>query len=57
MKELNEFRIWLAIAARSGVLPAERLSPVADECDQLARIIAKSIHTVNQRQSGNGASR
>jgi four helix bundle protein len=48
LKELNESRIWLKILIRANLLPAHRLEPLLDECDQLCRIISTSIHTARQ---------
>jgi four helix bundle protein len=43
LKELNEARIWLKIIARSEMLPESRLVSLAEECDELCRIINASI--------------
>jgi len=45
LKELNEARIWLKIIARSEMLPESRLASLAEECDELCRIINASIKT------------
>ena len=45
LKEIRETRIWLRFAARRELLPASRLDNLIDECQQLARIIGKSIAT------------
>ena len=45
LKELNESRIWLKIVIRTELLPTDRLNPLLDECDQLCRIIGRSIQT------------
>lgn len=45
LKELNESRVWLKIIARSEMQPASRLDDIAQECDQLCRIINASIKT------------
>jgi four helix bundle protein len=44
-KELNESHINLKIIYRSELLPAERLSSIMGECDQLCRILNASIQT------------
>jgi four helix bundle protein len=49
LKELNESEIWLKIIIRSKMLPLETVSPVANECSQLCKIIATSIRTVGKR--------
>ncbi len=48
LKELNESRVWLKILVRAKMLPNERLHDLLDECNQLCRIISKSIHTARQ---------
>jgi four helix bundle protein len=48
LKELNESRVWLKIIMRAEMLPDERLHGLLDECDQLCRIINKSIYTARQ---------
>ncbi len=50
LKELNETRIWLRIITDSKLLPAERLTDLQNECDELCRIIAASVKTASQRQ-------
>lgn len=45
LKELNEARTWLKIAAGSEILPESRLSDITNECDELCRIINASIKT------------
>ena len=45
LKELNEARTWLKITAGSEMLPETRLANIADECDELCRIINASIKT------------
>ena len=45
LKELNESRIWLKIITKSELIAAGRLTALADECDQLCRIINSSIKT------------
>lgn len=51
LKELNESGIWLKMIVRAGLLPAARLNPLIDECDQLCRIISTSINTAKVRQT------
>jgi four helix bundle protein len=52
LKELRESSYWLRLIARAAVLPQPRLATLLDECDQLAKIIGKSIVTAkkNDRQ-------
>ncbi|MCP4166670.1 MAG: four helix bundle protein [Chloroflexi bacterium] len=47
LKGLNESRVLLKIIVRSGLLPADRLSHLQDECGQLCRIIGSSIQTLS----------
>lgn len=49
LKELNESRVWLKIAIRVNWLPEHRLDDLLDECDQLCRIMSRSIHTARSR--------
>ena len=48
LKELNESGIWLKMIVRAEMMSEARLSTLLDECDQLCRIISKSIHTAKQ---------
>ena len=50
LKELNESSVWLKTIARSGLIPAEKLGPIIQECDELGRILNASINTL--RASG-----
>jgi len=45
LKELRESLCWLQLIERAELLPRERLAAITDECDQLSRIVAKSIVT------------
>jgi len=47
LKELNESRIWLKILVRSELMKTERLDLLQDECEQLCRIIGRSIQTAS----------
>ena len=47
LKELRETRGWLYFATIYGLLPASRLSPDLDECDQLKRILGQSVATAS----------
>ena len=48
LKELNEARVWLEIIMQADMLPGQRLHDLLDECDQLCRIMSKSIHTARK---------
>lgn len=45
LKELNESRVWLKIIVRSQLFTQEDLENISDECEQLCRIMGKSIKT------------
>lgn len=45
LKELNESRVWLKIIIKSELVKPKRLNDLADECDQLCRIVNASIKT------------
>jgi four helix bundle protein len=45
LKELVETRGWLKFIILAGLLPARRVAVLVDECDQLCRILGKSIAT------------
>jgi four helix bundle protein len=51
LKELRETRGWLRFIIKAALLPAERVSDVLDESDQLARILAKSILTAKTNRT------
>lgn len=51
LKELNESRVWLRITVKSELLPASRLSDIAQESDELCRIINASIKTASNRKN------
>ena len=50
LKELRESRFWLRLIIKSKLLPERRLTVLLDECEQLSRIIAKSIVTAKQNK-------
>jgi four helix bundle protein len=54
LKELNESGIWLEIIKRSGMLPLQKLQPIANECSELSKIISKSIRTASANESAPG---
>jgi len=45
LKEVRESRYWLRHAARSSLLPANRLAACVREADELCRSIGRSIST------------
>jgi four helix bundle protein len=53
LKELVETRGWLKFIVKAELLPNSRTNGLIDECDQLCRILGKSLATAKT----NGASR
>jgi len=51
LKELRETKFWLKLIERSEILPGKRMHQIIDECEELCRIIGKSIITVRKRGS------
>lgn len=49
LKELRESRSWIRLILKAELLPSGRLASLADECNQLVNIIAKSIVTAKAR--------
>jgi hypothetical protein len=47
LKELRESMVWLKIIERKPMLPADRLGPILQECDELVSIFVKSIQTAD----------
>src|SRR5438552_471705 len=45
LKELAETRGWLRFIILAGLLPSSRITVLTDECNQLCRILGKSIAT------------
>lgn len=50
LKELRETSCWLRLITKSELLPRTRLTPLCDECEELARIVAKSILTARENR-------
>jgi four helix bundle protein len=50
LKELRESRSWLQMILRSRLVPDFDVDGLADECDQLCRIIGASIVTTKRKQ-------
>ena len=48
LKELRESHFWLRLIIRAELLPQKKMVQLLDECDQLCRIIAKSIITAKE---------
>ncbi|TWU03527.1 hypothetical protein Pla100_04540 [Neorhodopirellula pilleata] len=51
LKELRESSVWIRMIVKSELLPEQRLEPLQDECDQLCKIIAKSLVTAKSNQT------
>ena len=51
LKEAKETRGWLRFTNLAGLLPEKRTTGVFDECEQLCRILAKSVVTARQNSS------
>lgn len=45
LKELRESSVWIRLIAKSELIPKQRLEQLRDECEQLCKIIAKSLVT------------
>ena len=53
LKELRETRTWLRLIVKSELLPRDRVEQILDECEQLGKIIGKSLITAKQNQGRN----
>ena len=49
LKELVETRGWLKFIIRAQLLPARRIEALVEECDQLCRILGKSVSTAKAK--------
>jgi len=49
-KELREIPVWIRLIVKSELIPEQRLELLRDECDQLCKIIAKSLVTAKSNQ-------
>lgn len=49
LKELRESYVWIRLIVKSELLPEQRLEHLRDECDQLCKIVAKSLVTAKSR--------
>jgi four helix bundle protein len=54
LKELRESAYWLRLIAKASLLPERRLATLLDECDQLSKIIGKSIVTAKENAQRQG---
>jgi|GEM_PF-218231 len=53
-KELRESRYWLKLICKTRMLSGAEIQETLNECDQLIRIIAKSIHTAKSIRGAYG---
>ncbi len=51
LKELRESAVWIRLIVASDLIPGQRLELLLNECDQLCKIIAKSLVTAKSNQS------
>ncbi len=49
LKELRESRFWLRLIVRAKLVPQKKMDNLLDECEQLCRIIARSIVTAKDK--------
>ena len=52
-EELDETRHWLEIITEAELLPAKRLEPLLSECEELLKIIVKSIVSTKKHLTSN----
>ena len=45
LKELRESSVWIRLIVKSELIPEQRLELLREECDQLCKIVAKSLVT------------
>src|SRR5436309_926591 len=50
LKELVETHGWLKFIVVARLLPARRIAGLSDECDQLCRILGKSVSTAKSNR-------
>ncbi|MFN4875022.1 MAG: four helix bundle protein [Aphanizomenon sp.] len=53
MKEARETKYWLKLLVKLEIVPSEKIADMVDECEQLMRIIGKSIVTTKERMKSN----
>ena len=51
LKELRETRGWLRFIVKASLLTESKVAPLLDECEQLAKILAKSILTAKNKRT------
>ncbi|MDB9453012.1 four helix bundle protein [Dolichospermum circinale] len=53
LKEARETKYWLRLLVKSEIVPNEKVADLVDGCEQLMRIIAKSIVTTKEKMKNN----
>ena len=53
LKELRESSVWIRMIVKSELIPEQRLEMLRDECEQLCKIIAKSLVTAKGNRARN----
>ena len=51
LKEMHESRVWLRLIVKSDLLPQGLVTNLLDECEQLCRILGKSIVSAKKNRS------
>ena len=49
LKELRESRFWIRLIVRAKLMPEKKMDDLLDECEQLCRIMARSIVTAKEK--------
>ncbi len=49
LKELRESRFWLRLIIKSNLVPNLKMANILDECEQLMKIIGKSVTTAKRK--------
>ncbi len=57
LKELRETRCWIKLIMRSELLPKARMSEVANEADELCKILGQSLVTARKNEERAAARR
>ncbi len=52
LKEMRETRGWLRFIPIAGLLPGDGIAASLNECEQLSRILGKSVATVRGKRKG-----
>jgi four helix bundle protein len=50
LQELEETQYWLELLSESGIVPADRLSPLLQEADELTAILVTCVKRVKERK-------